>query len=410
MRGTRLTVAAGRAAGIIGDMMRRFLGGLLALGLAVAVQAAGFKAGDKLEILWGGKWYPGAVIEAKDGKYKIRYDGFTAQWDEWVGPERVRPTAAAPAAPAASVPAAGAPVKAAAGGTWKVGDRLEALSFGWWYKATVTEAEAARVKVTYDGFNRSSDEWRNLDQVRPLTAGDTGRGPVKDAPAAKPAAAAATRPAGAKAGIEGAFLRVESFYSGGSLSLSNQGWFFTKDGRFAKSPAGGFSFKEFPAAGETGGTYWVAGGKITFAFADGSAPLTYDFEDKGDEVKWGGLGATRVEGLARGWRFDGEYEGGASIGGGALMSSNTLVFRRDGTFGRAAVASFKTTSDRSIVSGGATGADAGTYEFDGFSLTLRLAGGEVRKFTVFAFGDRDAAGRPEYLYRDGTMMRRQDPK
>jgi hypothetical protein len=34
----------------------------------------------------------------------------------------------------------------------------------------------------------------------------------------------------------------------------------------------------------------------------------------------------------------------------------------------------------------------------------------VKAHTVFAFSDEDGEGRPEYIYRDGTMMRNQATK
>ncbi|MCW5550370.1 MAG: hypothetical protein KIT44_15515 [Opitutaceae bacterium] len=350
------------------------------LGCMATMLPANYKPGDKLEINWGGQWYPGEVLEVKDGNYKVRYDGYGAAWDEWASAERLRGKATAVATE-----------QVAAG--YKPGERVEGKSFGMWFKGTVTGTEGGKVKVKFDS---GTEEALPPDRVRhDATA----------APRAQPVAG--TRPAGAKAGIEGAFLRVETFYLNGGLTLSNQAWFFTKDGRFSKAPAGGFSFKDFAVKAPTDGSYWIDGGKITLAYADGSAPVSYDFKDKGDELVWGGLGSSRVEGFRKGWRFDGEYEGGASIGGGAVMASSTLVFRRDGTFARESVANVSGTSDRSVVTAGTTGASAGTYEFDGFTLTLRSNGEPARSYTVLAFGDKDEAGRPEYLYRDGTMMRRQ---
>lgn len=349
-----------------------------------------WRVGDRVEGLSYGAWYPASVIEAGDRKWKVHYDGFGSGSDEWLSKEKIRPMRK---------------------GSWKTGDRVEALSYGKWYPATIIESEEARWKVHYDGYGSGSDEWVLLDRVHAIGAKTEG-GSDKAGKAVETYTLPA-RPAGAKAGLEGAFLRVETFYSGSSLSLDNQGWFFTKDGRFSKAPRGGIDLKEFATTTEprkTDGSYWIADGKITFAWADGSKASVYDFEDKGDELRWSGLGSVRVEGFRKGWRFDGEYSGGASIGGGALASSNTIVFRADGTYSRESVASFKTASDRSVVSGGSTGTAAGTYEFDGFTLTLTHTGGETQKFTVFAFSDKDAAGRPEYIYRDGQMMKRRDRK
>ena len=361
--------------------------------LITSLHAAGYQPADKVEILWGSSWYPGEVLEAKDGKFKIHYDNHSASWDEWVGPERLRE----PSAPSAPAPAAS--------GAWKVGDRVEALSIGSWYAGRIVAAEANRWKVTYDGYSASADEWLTADKLRP--------GAPPKGPAAKPVAqtyAFPARPAGKKAGLEGAWLRVESVYWGSNLSLSNQGWFFTKDGRFSRAPTGGFDFKDFGKgpARKTDGNYWIEGDKLHLQWADGSQTTEYGFARKGDELVLGGIGSTPVEGFKKGWRFDGEYEGGASVGGGAVANSNTLVFRKDGSFGSSSIGSIRSDSPQSTVSAGSQTQGGGTYEFDGYTLVLLHADGQLAKHTVFAFGDRDRAGRPEYIYRDGTMLRRQD--
>jgi hypothetical protein len=52
--------------------------------------AGDFKAGDKVQVEWKGKWWPAAVLEVKDGKFKIHYDGYDASWDEWVTSNRIK--------------------------------------------------------------------------------------------------------------------------------------------------------------------------------------------------------------------------------------------------------------------------------------------------------------------------------
>lgn len=234
---------------------------------------------------------------------------------------------------------------------------------------------------------------------------------VSAAMAAAPAATFAwpARPEGAKAGLQGAWLRVETVYWGSSMSLSNQGWFFTADGRFSKAPAGGFDFKAFAIAEQarkTDGVYWVIGDKITLQWANGAKPTVYAFARKGDEIVLGGLGSTPVKGFKRGWRLDGTYGGGSSVGGGAVASANRLVFAKDGTFARSSVGSISSKGAGSEVSAGSQSESAGTYEFDGYTLTLSHTDGTVKTHTVFAFSDEDGDGRPAYIYRDGTMLKR----
>lgn len=431
----------------------------LFLGLALALGAAeaDFKKGDRVEAKSYSSWYPATIIDTRPGEWKVTYDGYSSGSDEWVGLDRLR-RKGEPAP--SSLPKPAGPAIA---GQWKAGDRVEAQSYGAWYPATVLAADGAKWKVTYDGYSSGSDEWLPAEKIRPirtaswkvgdrvegLSYGKWYAGKIVEveasrwkidydefsgdewlridslrAPGAKTQGgsdqngqavekhAFPVRPAGAQAGLEGAFLRVETYYWGSRLSLSNQGWFFTKEGRFSREPEGGFAFKELAATNaprKTDGIYWIKDGKITFAFADGSKPEEHDFENKGDEVRWGGLGVTRVKGFRKGWRFAGEYEGGASLGGGTAAST-TVVFRPDGTFALSSVGTASSTSAGTTVSGGAQGAAAGTYEFDGHTLTLVHTGGDPQTFTVLAFGGDDAAGRPLYIYREGTMMKRQDRK
>ena len=437
--------------------MKKALFGVIALWLmAGLVGAATFSVGDKLEIRWGTTWYPGEVLEVKGEQYKVRYDGYGSNWDEWATTEKLRRKGETLAAsvPKPTGPAvagkwkAGDRVEALSYGawypatileagvgqwkvtydgygsgsdewlaaeklrpqrtaTWQTGDRVEALSYGKWYGATIVAVEAARWKVTYDDYGSSSDEWLTIDRIR--APGVTTDGGTDQAGRPVEKLEFPARPAGKRAGLDGAWLRVETFYWGSSLSLNNQSWFFTKDGRFSRSPSGGFDFKALATgpARKSDGTYWIEGDKIFLQWSDGTQTTEYDFARKGAEITLGGIGSTPVEGFRRGWRFDGEYEGGASISGGALATSTTLVFRQDGTFTRGSIGSISSTSAGTSVSGGSQSQSAGTYAFDGFTLTLTPAGEAAQQFTVFAFGDKDAAGRPEYIYRDGTMMRRQ---
>ncbi|MBL0273158.1 MAG: hypothetical protein IPQ06_08815 [Chitinophagaceae bacterium] len=52
--------------------------------------AASWKTGDKVEVIWASEWYPATIIEIKDQKYKISYEGYSALWDEWVNADKIR--------------------------------------------------------------------------------------------------------------------------------------------------------------------------------------------------------------------------------------------------------------------------------------------------------------------------------
>ena len=48
------------------------------------------KAGDKFDVRWKKKWWPAKVREVRDDFALIHYDGFGAEWDEWVTAARMR--------------------------------------------------------------------------------------------------------------------------------------------------------------------------------------------------------------------------------------------------------------------------------------------------------------------------------
>lgn len=47
--------------------------------------------GTSVEVEWKKSWYPARVLEASHGLHRVRYDGYGEEWDEWVGPRRIRP-------------------------------------------------------------------------------------------------------------------------------------------------------------------------------------------------------------------------------------------------------------------------------------------------------------------------------
>jgi len=51
--------------------------------------AKSFKVSNPVIVEWHGRWWPAKVLEVGENKWKIHYDGYSASWDEWVGPERI---------------------------------------------------------------------------------------------------------------------------------------------------------------------------------------------------------------------------------------------------------------------------------------------------------------------------------
>lgn len=73
-------------------MKRLFL--LLSFFISNLLPAQDYKPESKVEIEWSGAWYKGSILEVKDDKYKITYQGYSSSWDELVNKERLRPVKA----------------------------------------------------------------------------------------------------------------------------------------------------------------------------------------------------------------------------------------------------------------------------------------------------------------------------
>ncbi len=44
----------------------------------------------RVQILWGGSWYPGFITKQDGGRYLVSYDGWSSFFDEWVDDSRLR--------------------------------------------------------------------------------------------------------------------------------------------------------------------------------------------------------------------------------------------------------------------------------------------------------------------------------
>ena len=52
--------------------------------------SAELPAGTPVMVNWQGEWYPATVLKSRGARYYINYDGWGANFDEWVGPDRIR--------------------------------------------------------------------------------------------------------------------------------------------------------------------------------------------------------------------------------------------------------------------------------------------------------------------------------
>jgi len=137
-----------------------FIGFLLILSLfAIPQEAQGAicKVGDKAKVHWGSKWWSATVIGVNKAgnKCKIHYKGYGSNWDEWVGPSRIRisgnTTTTTPAA-----------------GIYGVGQSVKVKWGGKWWSARILEKKGNRYYIKYDGYSSKWNEWVGLGRMRSI--------------------------------------------------------------------------------------------------------------------------------------------------------------------------------------------------------------------------------------------------
>lgn len=120
----------------------------------IALQdASACSAGDKAQVEWKGSWYPATVLKVNGDQCFIHYKGYGSNWDEWVGPGRIKLAGAS--APAAAPAAAHSD-----------GDSVQVLWKGTWYPAHVIGVKGSQLKIHYDGYDNSWDEWVGPNRYR----------------------------------------------------------------------------------------------------------------------------------------------------------------------------------------------------------------------------------------------------
>lgn len=83
------------------------------------------RVGKNVDVLWQNQWYKATVTATGEGQCKVSYTGYTKDYDEWVGPDRMK-------------------IKV----MWK----------GDWYPAKVVRREGANYLINYDGYSADENE------------------------------------------------------------------------------------------------------------------------------------------------------------------------------------------------------------------------------------------------------------
>jgi len=160
-----------------------------------------YPAGSPVVVHWGGRWWNAQVVSVLGAdQWQIHYEGWSSDWDEAVGPDRIRARGQTPVRSGCRKMAlvVGALIALSMGCAiyWvftaempppqePTGRRLEpGLQLGvgqpvqveWngsWYAATIRAVHPnGRLRVHYEGWSDSSDEDVERDRVLALPGGD----------------------------------------------------------------------------------------------------------------------------------------------------------------------------------------------------------------------------------------------
>lgn len=105
------------------------------------------RIGQRVEVEYKGRWYRAKIIDVDGDQTEVHYAGYDDSWNEWVGPERLRPYQPA---------------------QFAEGDKVEVE---WnqdkkWYPATILKAWYGLHLVHYDNYDSSTDEWVGPGAIR----------------------------------------------------------------------------------------------------------------------------------------------------------------------------------------------------------------------------------------------------
>lgn len=98
-----------------------------------------YKEGQKIEVLWEGKYYPAEITAVNDAFMYIHYTGYDNSYDEWVMYDRIR--------------------------TGK--EIYKSIKWeGAWYPGYILEKTDTALFVTYEGYAHTWDEWVSPERVK----------------------------------------------------------------------------------------------------------------------------------------------------------------------------------------------------------------------------------------------------
>jgi hypothetical protein len=177
-------------------------------------------------------------------------------------------------------------------------------------------------------------------------------------------------------GVVGLYSMTRYWSDTGSLEKSV--WYFSPDGMAFENPAGGFSKDELAKA-ERSAKVSGGGGTLTLTWADGKASQgSYKPKPAENSFFWNGGSFTAIPGFKDPLAAAGTWQGGPS------NVSRTLELAGDGNFTLT----------------GAAGGITGTWNAEGYALTLTASDGSTKRAVAFPFDGK--------FYFDGILWSKQN--
>jgi hypothetical protein len=141
-------------------------------------------------VLYGGQWWRAEVLKTEGDKSLIRYVGYGAEWDEWVGPDRFKVYSEEDARTSAATVTLTFPVIESptvsdsvtvsepqldfaplVQGRPAQGDLLVEWGKKWW-PAEILKQDGASYLIHYKGYDNSWDEWVSLERIGHYTGAE----------------------------------------------------------------------------------------------------------------------------------------------------------------------------------------------------------------------------------------------
>lgn len=146
---------------------------ICALSITSFAQTA-YKLHDKVKVKWSGSWWDAEIIQVNGDQYKIHYDNYGSNWDEWVKTDRIQPRTNSGTTSKKESTTGKQNNTSITDGKFSTGDKIEAWSAGVWYPASIVSIGSGNYNgyyyVHFTGYSDASNQWLNAASVRKASA------------------------------------------------------------------------------------------------------------------------------------------------------------------------------------------------------------------------------------------------